>query len=104
MQPQQDTWLVDARHPHPLGAGQNTDSETLVKCTGYLTKASLVAEMVKNLPAMWVTWVGSLSWGDTLENGKATPSNILAWRILMDRGAWRATVHNVAESDTTETT
>ena len=43
--------------------------------------ASLVAQLVKNLPAMWETWVGSLGWEDPLEKGKATHSSILAWRI-----------------------
>ena len=43
--------------------------------------ASLVAQLVKNLPAMWETWVRSLSWEDPLEKGKATHSSILAWRI-----------------------
>jgi len=43
--------------------------------------ASLVAQLVKNLPAMWKTWVRSLGWEDPLENGKPTHSNILAWRI-----------------------
>ena len=43
--------------------------------------ASLVAQLVKNLPAMWETWVQSLGWEDPLEQGKATHSNILAWRI-----------------------
>ena len=43
--------------------------------------ASLVAQMVKNLPAMWETWVQSLGWEDPLEKGKATHSSILAWRI-----------------------
>ena len=42
--------------------------------------ASLVAQLVKNLPAMWETWVRSLGWEDTLEKGKATHSSILAWR------------------------
>ena len=37
--------------------------------------------MVKNLPAMWETWVGSLGWEDPLEEGTATHSSILAWRI-----------------------
>ena len=49
---------------------------------------SLVAQTVKNVPAMWETWVQSL------EKGMATHSSILAWRIhSMDRGAWQATVH-----------
>ena len=43
--------------------------------------ASLVAQMVKNLPAMWGTWVRSLGWEDPLDKGMDTPSSILAWRI-----------------------
>ena len=43
--------------------------------------ASLVAQLVKNLPAMWKTWVRSLGWEDSLEKGKATHSSILTWRI-----------------------
>ena len=42
---------------------------------------SLVAQLVKNPPAMWETWVRSLGSEDPLEKGKATPSSILAWRI-----------------------
>ena len=59
-----------------------------------------MAQMVKNSPAMWETWVQSLGWEDLLEEGMATHSSILAWRILMDRGAWWATVHGVAKSRT----
>ena len=44
-------------------------------------QASLVAQLVKNSPAMWETWVLSLGWEDSLEKGKATHSSILAWRI-----------------------
>ena len=43
--------------------------------------ASLVAQLVKNLPAMRESWVQSLGWEDPLEKGKATHSSILAWRI-----------------------
>ena len=43
--------------------------------------ASLVAQLVKNPPAMRETWVQSLGWEDPLEKGKATHSSILAWRI-----------------------
>ena len=43
--------------------------------------ASLLAQLVKNLPAMWETWVQSLGWEDPMEKGKATHSSILAWRI-----------------------
>ena len=44
-------------------------------------QASLVAQMVKNSPAMWEIWVQSLGWEDSLEKGIATHSSILAWRI-----------------------
>ena len=63
--------------------------------------ASLMAQMVKEkkgLPAMKVTGVQSLSQEDPLEKGMATHSNILAWRILMDRGAWTAAVHGVTKN------
>ena len=40
-----------------------------------------MAQMVKNLPEMRETWVGSLGWEDPLEEGMATYSSILAWRI-----------------------
>ena len=40
-----------------------------------------MAQMVKNLPAVWETWVGSLCWKDPLEDGMATHSSILVWRI-----------------------
>ena len=42
---------------------------------------SLIAQLVKNSPAMWESWVRSLGWEDLLEKGKATHSSILAWRI-----------------------
>ena len=57
---------------------------------------------VKNPPAMWETWVQSCGWEDPLEDGMATYSSILVWRILMDRGAWWAVVHGVTKSGTTE--
>ena len=65
-----------------------------------LRRASLVAQMVKNLPAMQQTWVRSLGWEEPLEEGMATHSGILAWRIPTDRGAWWATVNVVAKSQT----
>ena len=43
--------------------------------------ASLVAQLVKNPPAIQETWVQSLGWENPLEKGKATHSSILAWRI-----------------------
>ena len=56
--------------------------------------------MVENLPAMQETQVRSLGWEDPLEEGMASHSNVLAWRVPMDRGAWRAAVHGVTESQT----
>ena len=58
------------------------------------------AQVVKNPPATWEAWVRSLGWEDPLEEGMAIHSSILAWRIPMNRGAWRATVHGVAKSRT----
>ena len=57
--------------------------------------ASLVAHLVKNPPAMPVTWVQSLGWEDPLEKAKATHSSILAWRIPYSSWGHK-------ESDTTE--
>ena len=62
---------------------------------------SLVAQRVKNPPAVQETWVRSLCREDPLEEGMATLSSILsilAWRIPMDRGTWRG----CKELDTTE--
>ena len=54
--------------------------------------------MIKNLPAMQETRVQSLGREDPLEEGMATLSNILAWRIPLDRGAWQAAAYGIAES------
>ena len=74
--------------------------------TGYPLQyswASLVAQLVKNQPAMRETWVRSLSWEDPLEEGMATHSSILAWRIPMGRGDWRGySPWGRKESDMTE--
>ena len=50
-------------------------------CDPTVSEASLVAQMVKNLPAVQETWVQSLGWEDPLEKEKATHSTILAWEI-----------------------
>ena len=55
----------------------------------------LVTQLIKNLPAMWETWVQSVGWEDPLVKGKATHSSILAWRIPWS--AWGR-----KESDTTK--
>ena len=67
--------------------------------------ASLVAQMVKNLPAMWETWVRSLNQEDPLEEGMATHSSMLAWRIpwtetmeFLRQKPWWATVHRITKS------
>ena len=52
----------------------------------------------KESSAMWGIWVPSLGLEVSLEEGTSTPSSILAWRIPMDRGAWRATVRGVTKS------
>ena len=59
-----------------------------------------MAQMVKNPPLMRETWVQYLGQEDPLEEGTATHSSILAWRIPMDRGAWWATVYEVTKSRT----
>ena len=62
--------------------------------------APWVAQLVKNPPAMQETWVQPLVGEDPLEEGMAAHSSILAWRIPMDRGAWRATVLRITKSQT----
>ena len=57
--------------------------------------ASLVVLLVKNLPAMWETWVQSLGWEDPLGKGKVTHTSILAWRI-----PWTVQSMGVARSKT----
>ena len=59
---------------------------------------SLVVQTVKNPAAMQETWVLFLGWEDPLEKGMAIYSNILPWRIPMDRRACWATVHGVTKS------
>ena len=56
---------------------------------------SLVAQLIKNLPAMQETWVWYLDWDDPLEKGETTHSSVLAWRI-----PWTVIVHGVAKSQT----
>ena len=54
--------------------------------------------MVKNLPAVWETWVQSLGWEDPLEKGNGYPLQYSCLKNSKDRGAWRATVDGVTKS------
>ena len=66
--------------------------------------ASLVAQLVKNPPAMRETWVQFLGWEDPLEKEMATHFKCSCLENPMDKGAWQATVHGVAESNRTKAT
>ena len=68
-----------------------------IGCPLRYSSVSLVAQLVKSLPAMWETWVRSLGWEDPLERGKAAHSSILAWRIHGLCSPW-----GLKELDTTE--
>ena len=59
-----------------------------------------MAQTLQNLPVVWETWVQSVGWEDPLKEVMATHSSILAWSFPLDRGAWWATVHGVAKSQT----
>ena len=62
----------------------------------------LVVQTVKNLPAVWETWVGSLGWEDPLEEVMATHSSVLAWRIPWTEEPGRLQPWGCKESDTTK--
>ena len=68
--------------------------------TGSLRAVFAFPSRLKCLPAMRETGVQSLGWEDPLEEGMAAHSSILAWRILMGRGAWRAVVCGITKSQT----
>ena len=114
-----ETWVQSVGWEDPLEKELATHSSTLAwriplmggarwatvhraseSLTGLSDFTFLVAQSVKNLPAMRETWVQSLGCEDPLEEGMATHSSLLDWRIPMDGGAWRATVHGVANSPT----
>ena len=71
--------------PHPLSFPGGSDSKESACSAGDLGSLTL-------------------GWEDPLEEGMATYSSILAWRIPMDRGAWQAAVHSVTKLDTAEAT
>ena len=70
----------DAGDPASIpGSGRSAGEGT--GCPLQYSWASLVAQLVKNLPAMWETWVLFLGRADPLEKGKATHSSLVAWRV-----------------------
>ena len=79
--------------PVQITRGTGIGDQNISFNDGMARPESLVAQTVKNTPAMQETWVRSLSWEDPLEKGKATRSGTLAWRISMD-----CIVHGVTKS------
>ena len=85
-------WSFKAQHYNPGSSAGKEDPSSIPgsertpgEDIGYphqYSWASLVAQLVKNLPAVWETWVWSLVLKDSLEKGTATHSSILAWRIV----------------------
>ena len=82
--------------------GQNKDTSSIQTLRELLSLTFfmeiLVAQSVKNPPAVQETWVRSLVQEDSLEKGMATHSSMLSWRIPMDRGAWQVIIYGVAKS------
>ena len=69
-------------HPSCLGLTFPSQMSLAIRPLIVSLRASLVAQMVKNPPAMLETWVWSLGWEDALKKGTATHSSILAWKML----------------------
>ena len=65
----------------PCGREESDTTEAMQQQQHSMFWASLVAQLAKNPPAMWETWVQSLVWEDPLEEGMAVHPSILAWRI-----------------------
>ena len=80
------TSACNSRDPSSIPRSESSPGEGIGYPLQY-SWASLVAQMVKNMSAMWETCVQSLGWEDPLEEDTATLSSILAWRTHMDRGA-----------------
>ena len=89
-------WILRAenRKDTLLRHGKNSEKKGKSYLGGrFRGRASLLAQRVKNPPAVWETWIQSLGWKNPLEKGKATHSSILAWKIPR-------TVHGVTKSRT----
>ena len=97
----QSCWPASARAAAGLAAGSEASGQPRFPhlSNGVIVlQASLVAQIVKNLPVMQETRVLSLDQEDSLEKRMATHSSILAKENSMDRGVWRATVRGVTKS------
>ena len=96
-------WKTDAGAEAPILWPPNMKSQLIGKDRDGWERLKAKGEKgdrgkVKNLPAVWEIWVQSLGSEDPMEEGMATYSSILAWRIPVDGGAWRDTVHEVTKS------
>ena len=87
--------VISGKHPQTMAVGRMCSNQSVFLFVAIV--CFLVTQTVKSPPAMQETWYRSLGWEDPLEEGMVTYSSVPAWRITMDRGAWRATVH-VAKS------
>ena len=99
----QQNWLdkwEDVYTPMPTAALFAIPQLGSLITPSYRRRGFLVAQMVKDLPVMQETRVQYLGQEVPLEEGMANHSSILAQRIPMDRGAWRATVHRVSKRRT----
>ena len=92
--------------PHGLYSptGSSVHGILQARILEWAASSSLVAQLVKNLPATQETWVQSLGWEDPLEKEKATHSSILAWRIPWTEEPGGQSLQGRKESDTTEVT
>ena len=95
-QQQQKTQQCELNWPLEIGLLKDSPLLNCFLITGGLLRGS----SVKNQPTMQEIGVQSLGREDPLEKGMATHSSIPAWRIAMDRRAWRATVHGITKSGT----
>ena len=77
----------NAGHPNSIPESGRSPGEGIGYTLQY-SWVSLMTQMVKDPLTIWETWVQFLGWEDPLEEGMATYSCILAWRIPMDRRAW----------------
>ena len=87
-------------HKRASGLEKLTRQEVGYEVGAVLFIASLMAQWVKNLPAMQETQVLSLGWEDALEEEDGNPFQYSCLKNLIDRGAWWATIHGVAKSRT----